>query len=563
MYIGRKPRRRSPRLILLLLVLIAASSLFVYYIWTYEPEWSTPFEPTPTPTRTPQSYILEAEAYYGQGQLDEAIVAYQHAVDITPDDTEARIRLAHFLSLRQRSVEAVRHAQQAVLLEPSNPRALASLCQALNGESQYAEAFDACECAIELDPDYAEAHAYLAKVYVDTGDWIPARNLAEQAVELDYQSMEAHYYQGYVLEAQGRYDQAVEAYENAIILHPKLAPLYISVGQNYRVLGQFTEAIDRFEKASRLDPASPVGYDQLGWTYYTAGQYSRAIDTLEQATLIDPDYTPARGHLGIVYYVLQQYEEVIPILQQAIDLAEEDYLGRARRVIVIGQDTTHDPPQPIELMGGDIPPPGDEHAGTLSAGLTTIMTQERIIPKPEETCGDLIAHELSRQFPIARRGQVPSAGGLSPMDEDPPADIPAPIARFLDAQGKATLDLDQGLIELELTGVPQPEGIPYEAQLLMWPDTKQSLGYFQPDAEGNAALSFTFKDVRSAPVDYYTLLGFSYVFLGQCEKGVPWLLNSIDIDPSPTNPAWQGLAECPEDPPSDEVQPPEGEEAAE
>jgi hypothetical protein len=45
------------------------------------------------------------------------------------------------------------------------------------------------------------------------------------------------------------------------------------------------------------------------------------------------------------------------------------------------------------------------------------------------------------------------------------------------------------------------------------------------------------------------LLGFSYAFLGQCDKAVPRLLDSLDIDPSPTNPAWQGLGECPENAP--------------
>jgi tetratricopeptide (TPR) repeat protein len=553
MYIGRKPKRRSRRRILLLLTLVVAAGTFVYYLWAYQPEWSRPFEPTPTPTRAPQSYILEAEAHYGQGQLDEAIHAYEQAVTIVPDDTASRIRLAQFLTLRQRTAEALRYAREAVLLEPSNPSALATLCQALNGEGQHAEAFDACECAIELDPEYAEAYAYLAKVYVDTGDWIPARNYAEQAVDLDYQSMDAHYNQGYVLEAQGRYRQAVEAYENAIVLHPKLAPLYVSAGQNYRVLGQFTEAIDRFERATRLDPASPVGYDQLGWTYYTAGQYSRAIDTLEQLTLIDPDYTTAWGHLGIVYYVLQQYEEVIAALGQAISLAEQDYLDRARSVIIIGQDTTRDPPQPIEVMRGDFPPPGSEDADTISASLSPILSQARIIPKPEQTCGDLIAYKLGRQSIIPGENDAADVG-----DTENKA-IPTPVARFLDASGTATLDFKAGQLNLELTGVPQPEGIPYEAQLLMWPDAKESLGYFQPDAEGTASLNFTFKDVRSAPVDYYTLLGFSYVFLDQCDKGVPWLLDSLDIDPSSTNPAWQGLAECPETPPPDEAQPSNGE----
>lgn len=545
MYIGRKPQRRSLRLTLLLLILIVAASIFVYYISTYEPPWSQPFEPTATPTRTAQSYIQEAEAYYGQGQLDEAIAAYERAVSINPDDTNAHIRLAQFLILRQRTATAVRQAEQAISQDPSNPQALATLCQALDWEGRYTEAFDACECAIELDPDLAEAYAYLAKVYVDTGDWIPARRYAQQAVDLDYQSMDAHYNQGYVLEAQGRYRQAVQAYENAIYLHPKLPSLYISAGQNRRVLGQFTEAIDHFEKAIRLDPASPVGYDQLGWTYYTAGEYGRAIDSLEQATLVDPDYATGWGHLGIVYYVLQQYEEVIPALQQAISLAERDYLRRARRVIVIGQDTTRNPPQHIEVMEGGFLPPTAKDVETLNASLSPILSQSQIIPKPDQTCGDLIAYKLNLHSDHPEEEETPT---IEEKESDPePARIPTSIARYQDARGTATLDLNSGLLTLELTQIPQPEGIPYEAKLAMWPDTTLSLGYFQPDAEGKATLSFAFKDIRSAPIDYYTLLGFSYVFLDQCDMGVPWLLDSLDIDSSPSNPAWQGLAECPED----------------
>ena len=547
MYLGRKPQRRSPRLILLLLIAIAAAGSLAYYLWSYQPEWSRPFEPTPTPTRTAQSYVLEAEAYYGQGQLDEAIAAYQQAASITPDDDAAHIRLAQMLSLRERSAEAVGQAKQAVLLEPSNPQALAVLCRALDAEGQYAQAFDACECAIELDPTSAEAFAYLARAYVDTGDWVQARQYAQEAVDLNYQSMDAHFSQGYVLEAQGRYKQAVQAYENAIVLHPRLAPLYISAGQNHRVLGQFDEAIDRFERATRLDPASPVGYDQLGWTYYTAGQYSRAIDTLEQATLMAPNYTTSWGHLGIAYYVLQQYEEVVPTLEQAIRLAERDYLHRARRVIVTGQDDSREPAQPIELMGGDFPAAAGQDAEKLSAEMWPIRGQSRLVPKPDQTCGDLMAYRLLEQSALTGTEELPAAGDAAQTAA--PSPTPSPITPFLNARGRATLDLSQGAIELELTGVPQPEGVPYEAQLAMWPDDRLSLGYFQPDAQGVARLTFTFKDIRSAPVDYYTLLGFSYAFLGQCDKAVPRLLDSLDIDPSPSNPAWQGLGECPENAP--------------
>jgi tetratricopeptide (TPR) repeat protein len=553
MYLGRKPKRQSSRRILSLLVLIAAASLFLYYVWTYQPRWSQPFEATPTPTRTPDSYVAEAEAYYGQGQIDAAIAAYEQAVAVDPELASARLKLAQLLTLRQKTAQAVHQAQQAVMLEPSDPLALGALCQALDWHGSYAEAFDICECAIELDPQYAEAYAYLAKTYVDTGDWIPAREYAQQAVDLNYQSMEAHYNQGMVLEAQARYREAAEAYENAIVLHPKLALLYISAGQNYRVLGQFTEAIDRFEKAIRLDPASPVGYDQLGWTYYTSGQYDRAIDTLEQATAIAPEYMASWGHLGIVYYVLQQYEEVIPALQEAVSLAEKDYLRRAQRVVIIGQDTTRDPPQPLDVLRGDFLPPDDAAGATLRANLSPVFSPQRMVPQPGQTCGDLIASQLRRQTSTAEP-TPPAAGGNSGSGAAP-ADVPPPLSRFLGTGGQVTLDVNQKLLQLTLSGVPQPEGIPYEAQLFIWSDETLSLGYFQPDVTGEAQLDFNFGHILPAPIDYYTLLGFSHVFLGQCDRGVPWLLDSVDIDPDPGNPAWQGLADCPENPPPEETEP--------
>src|SRR4030042_484989 len=52
----------------------------------------SPFNPTPTPTRSPQSYILAAQAYFAAGKLDDppshqdAIGAYQQALKIDPNN---------------------------------------------------------------------------------------------------------------------------------------------------------------------------------------------------------------------------------------------------------------------------------------------------------------------------------------------------------------------------------------------------------------------------------------------------------------------------------------------
>jgi len=534
MYLGSRPRRRSPRVTVILLLLILIATLAVHYIATYQPTWSQAFETTPTPTRSAQSYTAEAEAYIHLGQLDEAIAAYQRAVAVAPGDAMGYKRLAELFIWRERTVEALYHARQAVILEPSNAQTVAILCRALDWEAEYADALQACECALELDPKYAEGYAYLSEVDADVGNWSAARKNAQQAIDLNFQSMDAHRNLGYVLELQGRYKQAAQEYENAVFLQPRLAALYIGLGRTYRSLNKFTDAIDRLEHATRLEPANPVGYDQLGWTYYTAGQYSKAVDALERATQVDAEYTAAWGHLGLVNYLTQQYEKAIIDLERSIKLAEKDHMERVRRVVIVqpvagGQDEV----QPgVELLSGEFTPLDRRGATGLTATLTIAAPAAKVTPESGGTCGDTIASGLGR---LVSSDVYTSEAALSGSGAPPPA-------------GVATLDLNSGRLEVRLTGLPQPGGTPYEAQLKMWPAKTISLGPVQPDAQGNAAVEYTFdfNQLHPAPIETYYALGFSYIHLDQCDKGVPWLLKSLDIDSGQGNPAWQGLADCPQ-----------------
>ncbi len=542
MYLGRRPQRRPLRLIILLLLLILLATISVYYISQEQFQIAEPFQVTPTPTRSALSYLAEAEAYYQEGQLDEAIAAFERAIALNPNDVTPRVRLSQILILRERTAEALQQAQAAVSLQPSDPQALAVLCRSYDWEGLYAQAFDACECAVELAPDYAEGYAYLAEAYADTGAWGPARNTAAQAVELDYQSVDAHRNQGYVYEMQGRFQQAAEAYENAIFLQPNLAPLYASAGRVYRVMGKFDDAVDRFQKVIRLDPNNPMGYDQLGWTYYVAGDYARAVDNLEMAIELNPEYAVSWGHLGIVNYVMQQYEEAIVAFQKAIDLYEMSYLSdNARQVVILDQDTTFDPPRPKIVMSGVLLPLNRQGVDTLTASLKPVLVTKRRLPGAEQTCGDLIAYQLQSE---ALPGATTSEEQLA--ETATATGTPEPANPLENAQGKATVGLDAGKLTIHVEHVPQPAGVPYEVQTIVWPEEAISMGYFQPDIEGNASVEYTFGDFHPAPVEYYYSLGFSYIHLDNCEKGIPWLRLSLNIDPSPTNPAWQGLSECPQ-----------------
>ncbi|HZW02462.1 MAG TPA: hypothetical protein VFF68_00940, partial [Anaerolineaceae bacterium] len=83
--IFRKSQRRSNpyRVVFLLTVLIAV--LFIYRTYA-SGAVAPPFSPTPTPTRIPYSYALEADTRFRSGDLDGAISAYEEAIRMDPDN---------------------------------------------------------------------------------------------------------------------------------------------------------------------------------------------------------------------------------------------------------------------------------------------------------------------------------------------------------------------------------------------------------------------------------------------------------------------------------------------
>ena len=65
MYIGpRKPRRRDSPWRVLVLTILIIGGLYVLREQLTGASWARPFDPTPTPTRSSESYFDEAEALY-------------------------------------------------------------------------------------------------------------------------------------------------------------------------------------------------------------------------------------------------------------------------------------------------------------------------------------------------------------------------------------------------------------------------------------------------------------------------------------------------------------------
>src|SRR5215216_7069598 len=69
--------------------------LFGYYFdQVYLPTQPNPFDATPTVTRSPESFVTEAQKLFKEGKLAQSIEAYQSAINASPQNPALYVALA-------------------------------------------------------------------------------------------------------------------------------------------------------------------------------------------------------------------------------------------------------------------------------------------------------------------------------------------------------------------------------------------------------------------------------------------------------------------------------------
>jgi len=307
--------------------------------------------PTPFPTRTSNSYLLEGQAFFLAGNLDAAIQAYSQALSIDSENIDILYELARVQvyssklltpqDSHERLVEARETIEKAVAVDDRNSQveairalvydwsAFDSSITADEQEEFLAAASQSAELAMQLDNGNALAIAFRAEVMSDQLRFTQALQWAELAVSLEPNSVDTHRVYAYVLESTGNYSKAIEEYKLAAELMPNLTFLYISIGQNYRQLQLYDHALEYFDRAAKinenLDIHDPLPYLAIAKTYTRQGQFFAAALNAEVALSYNPTNPDLYGQLGFIRFRARNYEGAIPMLECAVDGCEVLY----------------------------------------------------------------------------------------------------------------------------------------------------------------------------------------------------------------------------------------------
>jgi len=313
-------RRRRPNYFgwaILILVL-----LFGYYFdQVYITQIDNPFEPTPTPTRAPESYVTEAEALYTEGKLLQAIDAYQQAIESSPQDSSLYVALARVQVFAGLYEDAQKNAENALLLNPNNALAYGVHAWALDFQGgRNGEAQASIQDALRLDPNNALIHAYYVDVLISEGfdSYGKAADESRVALALNPDIVETRRARALILEATANYEEAIAEYQAAININPNIPILHIGLGLNYRILQVYDEAVAAFTRANALNPTDPLPDLYISRTYATIGEYEKSLQYAETSVQDRPDSASLRGNLGVIYYRNFLWPEAIQQLGYAI-----------------------------------------------------------------------------------------------------------------------------------------------------------------------------------------------------------------------------------------------------
>ena len=316
------------------------------------------FLPTPTPTRTSESFVVEGRTHFEAGNLEAAITAFKRASTFDPENHEIFAELARIQTYSsalsttdaeraQRLAEALESIDRAKELAPTNSEVLAIRAFVLDWSSNpflvdqetSEELLNRAEAealmALQIDNTNTLALAYYAEVLVSQKKWNQAYQYIQQAVERDPNLMDVHRILAFTYETLGEYNLSIQSYNRAIEIMPNYTYLYIAVGRIYRHLQLYDQALENFARAANLNQQlgikDPTPYLAIGNTYAQDGEFFAAALNVQQALTFTPANPSVYGQLGVIYHKSRNYEGAIPALACAIEGCSVEVSCEVRR----------------------------------------------------------------------------------------------------------------------------------------------------------------------------------------------------------------------------------------
>jgi len=265
-------------------------------------------------TENAMAELNEGDRLLESGNLEEAIAAYRHAIELNPDLSWSYHNLGEALGKLGQFEDAIAAFRRAIELNPDFSWSYHHLGDALDRQQQWEEAVVAFRRAIELNPEHFGSYVGLGQSLMKLGqldetivayrraselepeaEWIQHRlgEVLQQRTQLDLEDAIASYHRAVELNPDD-----VQAYRKLLQIQPDNFEVWLQLGKALVKQEQWEEAIAAYRHITELNPDDVPAHYRLGELLIKQGDLEGAIDTFRQALELSPNSDESYYNLG-------------------------------------------------------------------------------------------------------------------------------------------------------------------------------------------------------------------------------------------------------------------------
>lgn len=199
-------------------------------------------------------YAKQGDACFFENRYEDAIAAYDRALQIQPDLADTWNNRGVVLTRMQRYPEAIASYEQATTIRPNYPDAWNNRGVVLLELQKYPEAIGCYEQAIQAKPDYADAWNNRGVAFSKMQEYEQAVISYNQALHIKNDYTDAWNNRGVALSKLQKYDAAIDSYDNAAKIRPDFYRVWYNKARCYALQGNIDLAIENLKRALNLNP---------------------------------------------------------------------------------------------------------------------------------------------------------------------------------------------------------------------------------------------------------------------------------------------------------------------
>jgi len=203
---------------------------------------------------TAGDYAKQGDACFFENRYEDAIAAYNQALQIQPDLADTWNNRGVVLTRMQRYPEAIASYEQATTIRPTYPDAWNNRGVVLLELQKYPEAIGCYEQAIQAKPDYADAWNNRGVAFSKMEEYEQAVISYNQALQIKNDYTDAWNNRGVALSKLQKYEAAIASYDNAAKIRPDFYRIWYNKARCYALQGKIELAIENLKRALNLNP---------------------------------------------------------------------------------------------------------------------------------------------------------------------------------------------------------------------------------------------------------------------------------------------------------------------